>query len=446
MIAGCGGGGGRATTGNGSGANVIAGDSIATVNLQTTDALLYVNYITGQGRAAGDITANMASAVLTGPGGTLQNQGFTNLPIQLNQYSLNSQVMDLPLAGVNSSYYNQFDLNVASIQIQNADGSLGTPLTGVAGSYFLNPTNGAQDPAIVPGSGGAFSASVGLFPGRWTSIMVFLNDASINLDPTQSFYQFYRSIFLADNTQPNNTNIQGFLSDYIAFDISKVASRPHVFDVNGNNTGLATQVFLSGEDQRYGASGPTPTGSASTPFTLYIPNTTNGYFAGSIKGPNSLPNPPTGGTQITQGGTYTLRDPDPRDITGGSQVTSLQGIFRPYTSVFNNLGTFEVITMPHTADDNNQDIVAMVRDANGNITNFYFGIADLTGLTFTLYPIADIETGEVAGAITGTLNSLVDKNNANTTVPANVRFGRYSFTGSVPAGFKTTGRFLVYRV
>lgn len=441
-VAGCGGGNGKGTSGTGG--NVVAnGDSIATPNLPTTAGLLYVYYITGQGRAQGDITANVATAQLNGPSGTLLDPLPRPLNVQLNQYSMNSQVVDVPLSGINSYTYNEFDLNVASLQIQAADGSLGSPITGPNGTYFINPTNGGEQ--LVTGSSGAFAAKVGIFPGRQTTLQVFLNDASINLDPTAAFYQFNRNIFLANNTTPSNSNITGFLSDYVMFDITNVANRPHVFDTSGNNTGMATQVYFSGEDSRYGASLATPTGSNSTPITLYVPNTTNGYFAGTIKGPNSLPPPPTGVTPITQGGTYTLRDPDPRDITGGSSVTSLQGIFRPYTTVFNNLGTFEVIAMPHTADDNNQDLVVLVRNAAGAITNMYYGVADLSGLTFTVYPIANIETGDVSGAISGTLSGLVDKNGASTSVPANVRFGRYSFTGSLPTGFKTTGRFLVFR-
>ena len=118
-IVGCGGGGGKGTStttaGSGNNVNATAGDSIATVNMPTTAALLNVYFITGQGRAAGDITANLATAVLKGPGEPTANGLFDPLPhvinAQLNQYSLNSQPMD-QIGIVNSAFYNEFDLNV----------------------------------------------------------------------------------------------------------------------------------------------------------------------------------------------------------------------------------------------------------------------------------------------------------------------------------------------
>jgi len=441
-IVGCGGGNSHSTVattaGSGNNVNATAGDSIATVNLPTTVGLLNVYFITGQGRLQGDITANLATAVLLGPGEPSSQGLFDPLPniinAQLNQFSFNAQPMD-QTGIVNSAFYNEFDLNVTSLQIQNADGSLGDPITGPNGTFFINPTNGGQE--VVPGSGGAFAASIALFPGRQTSVQIFLNDASINLDPTAAFYQFYRLIFLSNNTQAGNTNIQGFISDYVMFDITKVAAQPNVHLADGS-TLPATRVYLSGEDQHYGAS----TSLVGGPFCVFTPSE---ILTGTFKGADTLPPPPTGVAPVLIGGTYTIRDPDPRDLTGGSQVTSLQGIWRPVTSVFNNLGTFEVLMMPHVTDDRNQDIVVLVRDANGNITNMYFGIADLTGLTFTVYPIADIETGAATGAITGTLSGLTDGTGVPTTIPANARFGRYAFTGTLPAGFKTSGKFVEFR-
>ena len=400
--------------------------------MPTTAALLNVYFITGQGRAAGDITANLATAVLKGPGEPTANGLFDPLPhvinAQLNQYSLNSQPMD-QIGIVNSAFYNEFDLNVTSLQIQNADGSLQVPpLTGPNGTFFINPTNGGQQ--VVPASGGAFTSSIALFPGRQTSVQIFLNDASINFDPTAQFYQFYRNIFLSNNTQAGNTNIQGFMSDYVMFDITKVAAPPNVHLADGVSTVPATRVYLSGEDQHYGAS----TSVIGGPFCVFTPS--NVALTGTFKGADTLPPPPTGVTPVTIGGTYTIRDPDPRDLSGGSQITSLQGIWRPVTSVINNLGTFEVILMPHIADDRFQDIVVLVRDVNLNITNMYYGLADLTGLTFQVFPIQNIETGLATGEIDGTLSGLIDGTGVATTVPANARFGRYSFTGARPPGFK----------
>jgi len=444
VIVGCGGGGGKGTLGATTTAVATAGDSIATVNLPTSVGLLYVYYLTGQGRALGDVSANFASAALKGPGvpTSMLDTGLTDpLPkpinAQLNQYSMNAQIID-QVGIVNSAYFNTFDFNIRSLQVQDSNGNLGSEITGPNGTYFLNPTNGAQ--TVIAGTGGEFSANIGIFPGRQTTVQIFVNDASIFNGANG--YQFDRNIFLGNNTVAGNPDIQGFLSDYVMFDITHVASPPNVHTDNVGGTVPATRVYLGGEDAHYGAS----TSTYGGPFCVFTPN--NVAQIGTFRGPDTLPPPPTGLSipPITQGGTYTLRDPDPRDITGGSLITSLQGIWRPVDSVISNLGTFEVITMPHTGDDNNQDMVVIVRDANHNITNMYFGLVDLTGLTFTVYPIANIETGAVSGAITGTVSRLVDGTGAATSVPANVRFGRYSFSGTLPTGFKTTGKFLVFRV
>ncbi len=106
------------------------------------------------------------------------------------------------------------------------------------------------------GSSGSFSANIGLLPGRQTTLQVFLNDGSINLDQNSGNYLFFRQVFLSNNTTSNNPNVQGFLSDYIQFDISHVANPPQLL-TQGTlaPAGPASFVYLGGEDTFYGASG-----------------------------------------------------------------------------------------------------------------------------------------------------------------------------------------------
>ena len=75
-------------------------------------------------------------------------------------------------------------------------------------------------------------------------------------------------------------------------------------------------------------------------------------------------------------------------------------------------------------------------------------VLDLSALTLKAYPIDQIDDGDASNEIDGTLSDLKDKNGAATSVPTLVREGRYTLTngtGSVPANFKTSGRFIVFR-
>lgn len=472
-IVGCGGGGGKALTGTTAGAGSttatgsVSGDSVAVPNLVSqanSVAQAYIYYDTGQGRAIGDITANMGSASLinSSTGTTLVDTLPKNLALLLNGYTQQAQVLDQ--TGItNSAMYNTFVLNVPTLSVQNdAQGDYttinGPQITGTVPpqyEFFIDDSNGGQ--VVNPGSSGSFAAQIGLFPGRQTAVQVFLNDGSIAQDPNSGNYLFYRSIFLAANTTSTNANIQGFLSDYIQFDISHVANPPQVLTASGSPGGPANYVYFSGEDRRYGAS----LAASGSLFTVYTPV---GNLTGTFQAPSTLTAPPTGSASptTTVAGYYTIRDPNPTDLTGGTYITSLQGIWRPFSDlpatpalpsglkgVFQGLGTFEVILMPHIADDNNQDIIIVVRDGAtqaSHITNMYFGIADLNALTFTAFPIADIQTGADTGAIGGTLSGLLDVNGNATTVPANVRSGRYAFPGTLPAGFRASGRFVEYRI
>src|ERR1700722_7649358 len=67
VIVGCGGGGGKGLANvntGGTGTGSVTGDSVSVVNLPTSASLMYVYYNSGQGRAVGDITANMGTAQL----------------------------------------------------------------------------------------------------------------------------------------------------------------------------------------------------------------------------------------------------------------------------------------------------------------------------------------------------------------------------------------------
>jgi hypothetical protein len=394
-----------------------------TVNLsQATPPIVFIDYLTGQGRAAGDVRADTPSCNLFEGINSTGSEVRIPLPqpvyVLLDGYTQNMQAMDIVgLASPNSAFFQTIELVVPSVDVEDSSGNFGSPFTGPGGQFLVDFSMGSQIPA---------------FPGRTTNVPIYLDDAEIWFDGTG--YSFNTTLFVQNNTSPGNPYIQGLFSDYVMFDISSVANPPHLADPATNllSATPAKRVYFSGEDRRYASSPAVGTGP-TTDFTIYTPggNLTGLFSPPSANNPN---------------GTYTVQEFDPRDLTNTAKITSWQGIWRPVTSMINNLTTFDVILFPHAADDNTQDMVVLVRNSAGSITNMYFGLADLSGDTFAVYPIANMDYGTTVGELDGSFSALKDTNGGATTTPANVRAGTFTFTtGALPTGFQTTGQFVVYR-
>lgn len=419
VLAGCGGGGGSSSTI----AGVGNGDSIATANIPNTPGQIGVQILSGQGRAQGNI-GDLEGAVSTPK--VLDSSGKAELPnlgqtinIDLtggnNGGTQNLQYLNIAdIPNGNSHQFNTYELIVDSLgTIADSAGNIGWQAGIAAGSssYALD----AQ-----------FNAQIGAFPGRQTTVQLFLNDGQISVNGNAGAID--RNQFLLANTTTDNPNVQGFFSDFVQFDLSHVTNLPTLSD----GTTVGSKAYFNGD--KIGLSGAT----VGSLFQVYTPSVT---LTGTWANP----------TSITNFGTYALKEisptqvPIPTDPSLAITITSLQGTWKPATTAFNNLGTFEVLLFPHNVDDNQQDIVVFTANSSGQITSFYFGLVDLSAKTFAVFPIADVIDGSTSGEVDGTLTSLLDGSGNAVTAPASVRQGRYSFTGTLPTGFKATGRFVVYR-
>ena len=413
FVIGCGGSGSSSTsTSATSGTTGRAGGSIATVNLANTGANITVTYLSGQGRAAGDLLAHIGLVEYLGANANAESSLADGINLMLNGYTANQITIDQPIAASeNSQQYNQFHLQVQYLEQENSDGSFGAPITG--------PSGFAVDQL--------FDASIGAFPGRYTAVQSYLDDAEITV--SNGAPVFNRTLYLQNNTSAINPNIQGFLSDYVMFDISNASVKPSLDDGT-----VANRIYFSGD--QIAISGPNPgfqTTTSAGEFQVFTPGL-------SVIGNYSLPVAPI------NTGTYTLKQINPTDLTHTATITALSGIWRPVTQVFNNLGPFEVLLFPHSNDSNEQDAVAFTETSTGQITSLYYGIADLTGDTIKMWPLSDLSAGTVTGEIDGTLSALEDNTGATVTAAPAVRQGTYSFTGTLPSGWDTTGRFVVFRI
>jgi hypothetical protein len=239
-------------------------------------------------------------------------------------------------------------------------------------------------------------------------------------------------------TERNGSPLQAFISDFIDFDITGVANRPLMF--NGQ---FADRVYFSGDK-----------------FAL-SEAATNGYFEMLSDDPSNPDQgqfnaPVTSGTSNTPG-IYKTLVPDPTDPTNTAKITEIYGIFRhfadpiaPSKAMVKDQGDFEVLLMPKSADDDEQQIILVSLDGT-TATNLYWGDAHLASGSFVAYPVANLITGATTGAIQGTLSGYLDVNASPVTInlpsdSRSVRYGRYNITTLKPAAFHSSGRFIVFRV
>ncbi len=440
MVAfGCSGSGGGGTgTGTGTG---NPADSTAFITIPAVPGQLQSVYLTGQGRAQGDLVAIMRRVVADDSGGAVQTVLNPYRRLLLNGYTQQSIVLNVPTT--NGRAFDHYNLEVQELDIDNGDGT-------------FTPVGVGQNQPFVQTS---FTAYFKCFAGRQTSIAVRLDDSMFpvnNNSYTFDANQFTVANYSVDGNNPPRMN--GFLSDYVAFDISNVANQPPFPDASGN----ATAFYINGDNFALGTLPPGPPDQGDgTPVPFYV-LTPIGYVLGSDVGPRTSVDPTSGQSTLIPG-TYSLVQPDPRQpLNPSSLITALIGTYKGYSRTIASVGQnpqgFEIIAFPSSHDDGIDDCV-LFNVASGVVTNIYFGQLNMTGAaaarrpgshkagrgaaggTIVAYPIAQItDPSNVANQISGTVTSI---DNTDVTL---VKSGRYTLgPTNLPALFSTSGKFIVYR-
>lgn len=406
-VIGCGGGGKTTppvTTGGG-----IPSTSV-TVNINENFGAIATTFLTGAGRAPGDIQVFVDRLVFEDQFGFAQNL-TVGKTYNVNSYSSDIVRVPVPFANVpaSSRLFEQFTLDFQGVRRENNAGG------------FVDLT--IPEPLTVP-------ARVRVYPGRDTSLPVYLSPTMFNVVGTDATLDVDE--FLQRNGLFNfGDSITGFFNDYVSFDISQMddsVAKPTLA-----NGATAARIYVNGDNYALSAAGDR---GAFEVLTANADEPIPGLFgpAGNIAG-TSTP------------GTYSLYEADPSDIAGLLRIVAVQGTWRPYTQVLANFGTFEFITFPNARDDQEQEIAVVLRDpGTGHIRNFYFGYADFEARTFSVFPIANIVDGSVAGELSGTISNFVRRGGTPTSSPTEARYGQFNFTdGTLPAGFRSSGTFVVYR-
>lgn len=352
------------------------------VNLGDNGEIQFV-VVSGQGRRA--IGSNIAILKLVQfiddegeyvP--TLDQSTFPEMKVQLDGYTVNARSFAV---AVNPSqgfrFFNEFPLEINSIQQVTATGT--QTVTTLFPAYLTDTP---------------FDLAMTVFSGRQTSVQINLDDAMVTVGQsgidTVAFVD--ENLFIDRNYDIRNDAIRGFMSDYVAFDLTNmpVDKRPTL-----GSAETADMVLFSGDGIAQSAGFATQ-GS----FELLDPI--------HVEGGIITPGPILGGSQAP--GSYQIRETDPRDLLAIAQLTALQGPWKPFTSYLTNIGTYNMITFPNSDGDLDQQLVYWVMNSEGKITDLYQGVirinASLNGGTFSMWPIEQVDDASVANEVDGTISGL----------------------------------------
>lgn len=434
-------GGGSGGSGGGGGGGGVTAPVVA---LPDTKSHVSLTFLSGQGRrSTGSMYAEITGMTLTGNGTDVVppnlaiDGGLPFIRTQLDGYTVNKASFTQDLAPFSSStsaktgekVFQNLDVFLNKLYLENADGSL----TALSTAPTL-PT---------------FDLLAKLFPGRYTNITTYINDAEFVVDPVTGAVTFDEPAWEVENFKGGLTMLRANLSDFVSFDISGLASadRPDMsaggkadkFMVTGDQTGLGNGFGTDGSfdlvDEGF-----------ITPGVLTKPTVIGGV-----------------GGSDTANGTYNVTEPDPRVLPPDvALLSAVQGIWRPFDKLITNVTGTAMIVFPSSHDTADQ-VVAVKVDGTGKVTALWFGTVTFSGNsgTFTMYPVSAASTLDKTGVttVTGTVrvtNSFtwtpLDKNGnpikllGNPITNKSPLGGTFAAAGAPAAWpFGASGSFLVFR-
>jgi len=359
---------------------------------------------------------NESGAVVPSP----DRVNFTPMFVNLSGYTINSRSFSVAFAANESSQrFTEFPLQIASIR----------EVTDIDGNTILRYDQRTSAP-------NPFDINLRVFPGRYSSIQVRLDDLVVSYDDIAGI-QFDEDRFTEINYNPKLSppRMTSFLSDYVAFDISGLtaAQRPTL-----STSEDADRVLFSGD--RIALSN-----GVGADSLLEVLDTDGTTFTGTlnpastIQGTSTLP-------------TYTLEAEDPSFST----IVSLLGVWRDSSRVITTTDTITAVSFPNSAEsdtpqtDGDRQQFLIYQTNGGVITSMWQGEVtfgdpdngggDTTKGTFLIYPISTLDDAIPTGEVRGTVSNLVYVNGT-------VRRGDWDIIGTVPANFPLPrlGGFGVFR-
>ncbi|MEZ0325640.1 MAG: hypothetical protein ACAH95_07020 [Fimbriimonas sp.] len=439
VVIGCAGGGdsGGTATSGGSATGLTTGNTLR-VNIPTPTGyvlppgFLELGFLTGQGRAIGDLTLIITRATVQDEYGEVTNPLAQPVALALGSYSFQIARLVVPFTDQNSRLFENYVLDPLRLEEETG----GQPNQISDNCFATENPDGSFNRAWPPNPTPMVAR---VFPGRSTLVPFFIDDSMFRIasDPTPppgdpcggTLAVFDQNRF----NELNETPVQGFINDYVSFDISGVpaAERPVMSDGT-----LVGRVFSSGDNYAVSPA------SLSGHIELLTPQVTEPII-GNYGPPGTI-----GGS--THPGTFTLQQLDPTDLFNLRKIVALQGIWREYTNVITGLDTWNMITFPNTLDATEQEAVFFRRDGSGVITSFFFGYVDYDTDTGHFFPVRTLVSGisDPAAEVTISITGQFDKRGNSTQAAQLTRTGNYTVTvpGGLPADAPSGGSFLVFRI
>jgi len=452
VVIGCGGAGGGSDTTGGSdggsdGGGTTSGTSSPVIllgrednNNQAKPGQIELAILTGQGRstfAPGDTFATVTPPTFTDTRGEIVIPPSDEAKrVKLNDYSNNISRINANVASIiepetgrplNSRLFQTYSLLVSDV-------------TKETGTGVLTATS-------LPGLPDSYSAGIRIFPGRYTTQPVFLDDAMVDVVAGSSgdSLAWADDQFRAVNGLDFRPRLPSFISDYVGFDISAMpaADRPQL------STGApAGRVYFSGDNYSISEGGLRGLFEAINRTNFDPGNPAASLIEGRFAPPGEL----VSGAPSNVPGTYSLLQPSPADPFFIARITSLQGIWRDHGKMIRNMPDNLAIAFPSSSDNEEQDVLFVrqnvVRDGNGNtvsasISSLYYGVVNYATKTIRAYPIKNITTAAIDGERTGTVGTMFDKNGVPTLSASAARTA--SFSGLNVPGFPSSGTIVIYR-
>ncbi len=437
-VVGCAGKGVGGSTNGGTTAGNTTGNGrdVPTINLGSQGQVQTV-FLSGQrDRAAGSQIAVIRLVQFTDPFGvsipTIDQQSFPDLRIRLDSFTMNLRTFSVPLGTLPVKVFTEFPFEIYQIEEEQADGSTVAVTNTFPAFLVTNP----------------FDTNLAVFAGRQSTIQFKLDDATLQFDQGTGTVNFDSDRFVSQNYDPNINKIRAFLSDEFSFDLSAMPDNLRPTMTDGRP---ADRVFFSGD-----SIGQSQGFNTDTSFELLDPiRVENGILReGPILGGTQAPN------------TYTvLTDKATDDIT---KITAVVGTWRDWTNVVSNFGSDVMLALPSSEETvtpategiDEQQIVYMHLNADGQITYMYQGIltytrdgvGQITGGAIKMWPIDQVDDADASNQVNGVITNItggsyVEQTSTGAITRYYAKDGDFKLTDGIPAGFAmpSSGSFVVVR-